>query len=146
MTFSGSSGFVLQAQELGRKPNQGEPKMNIKNIFAGAVAFTLVGSMALAPMNSYAQNADTHRQQTKNTWRNVGIGSAAVGVYGLLSHQSNLALLGAAGAAYSASRYEHDRKSQRAIRDRAAWRSSHRTSRFALHRHHPKRHRRHHRS
>jgi hypothetical protein len=107
--------------------------MNIRITIAAFIAALLVGGLALAPVNSYAQNSSAykHRQSTKNTWRNVGIGSAAVGVYGLVTHQNNLALLGAAGAGYSAYRYEHDRKSQRWLKDHSGY--------YARHRRHSKR-------
>ena len=74
----------------------------------------LICATALAPSIGLAQR---HRQQTKNQWRNLAIGSAALGAYGLLRHNSTIALLGAAGAGYSALRYEHDRKSQRRYQD-----------------------------
>jgi hypothetical protein len=78
-------------------------------------AAVLCGSM-LASVPAIAQSSQDreskHRQGTKNTWRNVGIGSAALGVVGLVKHNNTLMLAGAAGALYSASRYEHDRKSQ----------------------------------
>jgi hypothetical protein len=51
-------------------------------------------------------------QSNKNTFRNLGIGSAAVGAYGLLHHNTALGLLGVAGAAYSATRYEKARHAQ----------------------------------
>jgi ABC-type uncharacterized transport system permease subunit len=60
-------------------------------------------------------------QQNKNLWRNLGIGAAAVGVAGLANHNSTEALAGAAGAAYSASRYEQERRTQ--SRERAARRA-----------------------
>lgn len=52
------------------------------------------------------------QQKNKNNWRNLGIAGAAVAGYGLLNHNSTATILGAAGAAYSANRYENDRKSQ----------------------------------
>jgi hypothetical protein len=76
-----------------------------------------VAAAALAPM---AAQAD---QNSKNQWRNLGIGGAAVAGYGLLHHNSTATLLGVAGAAYSANRYEQDRhhqSQQQAARDRRA--------------------------
>jgi len=70
---------------------------------------TLVAT-ALSPVAVLANGAS--RQQNKNTWRNLGIVGAAVAGYGLLKHDSTATLLGAAGAAYSANRYEQDRHSQ----------------------------------
>jgi len=52
------------------------------------------------------------RQSNKNQWRNLGIAGAAIAGYGLLQHNQTATLLGAAGAAYSANRYEQDRHSQ----------------------------------
>jgi hypothetical protein len=55
---------------------------------------------------------DANRQSTKNNWRNLGIASVAVAAYGLLKHDPTITFAGAAGALYSANRYEQDRKSQ----------------------------------
>jgi hypothetical protein len=80
----------------------------------------LACTMVAAPMSVQAQSsAYRHRQQTKNTWRNLGYLGGAVGVYGLLRGNRTLAIAGLAGGAYSAWRYEQDRKSQRRMRDRA---------------------------
>jgi hypothetical protein len=60
------------------------------------------------------------RQQTKNDWRNLAIAGGVISVIGLLKHDSTLTFVGAAGALYSAHRYEEDRKSQnRLARGRA---------------------------
>jgi hypothetical protein len=64
-------------------------------------------------------------QSSKNTWRNLAIGSAAVGVLGLANHNSTETVLGAAGAAYSANRYEQDRHHQSQARSRRAARERH---------------------
>ena len=58
------------------------------------------------------QNPQANRQQNKNTWRDLGVAGAAVAALGLLNHNGAATLLGAAGAAYSANRYEQDRQSQ----------------------------------
>ena len=71
---------------------------------------TTLAATALAPVSVLANGAS--RQQNKNTWRNLGIVGAAVAGYGLLNHNSTATVLGAAGAAYSANRYEQDRHSQ----------------------------------
>jgi hypothetical protein len=83
-------------------------------LFAAAV---LAGGL-VAPVPAYARNRQQeskHRQQTKNQWRNIAYGSAAVGLFGLLKHDNTLTFAGAAGALYSVNRYEHDRKSQSKI-------------------------------
>ena len=87
------------------------------------LAVFVIGSL-LAPSVTVAQNSreSQHRQKTKNDWRNIGIGSGALGLYGLLKHDKTLTFLGVAGSLYSASRYEHDRKSQnKADHARAAY-------------------------
>lgn len=55
------------------------------------------------------------RNQTKNEWRNLAIGSGLVSVLGLLSKDSTLTFAGAAGSLYSLYRYEQDRKSQSSL-------------------------------
>jgi len=85
--------------------------------FGGLIAIAAATGAMLAPISASAQSRDdsSHRQQTKNQWRNIGIGSAAVGLFGLLKHDNTLTFAGAAGALYSANRYEQDRKSQSKI-------------------------------
>jgi hypothetical protein len=121
---------------------QGEETMNLKATWAGLMMVAVAGTAVLPAMPAAAQSSH-HRQQTKNTWRNVAIGSGALGVYGLLSHNSTAAILGGAGALYSASRYEHDRKSQSHMdHERAAMysrhsftRNGHRYVRRTVHKH-----------
>ena len=81
--------------------------MRNKSITLGIVAALLTATLA-APFGAHADS----RQKNKNTWRNGAIGAGAVGLYGLLKGNKTATLLGAAGAAYSANRYEKDRKSQ----------------------------------
>lgn len=58
--------------------------------------------------------------QKKDEWKKIGIASAAAGLLGLLTKNGTVTTLGAAGALYSAYRYEEDRKStNRRDRDRA---------------------------
>jgi hypothetical protein len=71
--------------------------------FAGA--FSMV---ALAPVAVHADST----QNNKNLWRNLAIGAGVVAGHGLINHNGTETLLGAAGAAYSANRYEQERKSQ----------------------------------
>lgn len=95
----------------------------LKALLAPMLALSMMGAMVAAPTNAQAQSASQlkHRQQQKNQWRNIGIGSAAVGLLGLLKHDNTLMFAGAAGALYSANRYEQDRRSQsRMQRARAA--------------------------
>ncbi|AIE84765.1 hypothetical protein [Fimbriimonas ginsengisoli] len=94
-------------------------------IASAVLAASVVALPVMAPAQSSAYR---HRQQTKNTWRNLGYAGGALGVYGLLTHNNTLAIGGLAGGAYSAWRYEQDRKSQNAMRGRALryWRWHHR--------------------
>ena len=97
--------------------------MKLKNILAGVLALSMVGGMVATPNIAMAQSsAYRHRQKTKNDWRNAAYLGAGLGALGLINHDSTLTFLGAAGAVYSATRYEHDRKSQsRMDRARAAY-------------------------
>jgi hypothetical protein len=94
-------------------------KYNAKRtIGASLVAAVFMGGAVLAPVTANAQDwqdAHNHRQQTKNTWRNVAIGSGVLGVLGFATHNNTLGIAGAAGALYSASRYDHDRRSENRI-------------------------------
>ncbi len=71
----------------------------------GLLATLALGALAPAAM------ADS-RQKNKNNWRNLAGAGAAVAGYGLIKHNRTATVLGAAGAAYSANRYEKDRHSQ----------------------------------
>jgi hypothetical protein len=78
------------------------------------LALTLFATATFAPMTAQAQSkAAKHRQKTKNEWRNIAIGSGALAILGLVKHDNTLTFIGAAGALYSADRYEKDRKSQK---------------------------------
>jgi len=99
--------------------------MNNRTICAGLLALTLLGGSIVAPVAANAQRYEDeshHRQQKKNEWRNIAIGAGALSVLGLLKHDNTLTFAGAAGALYSANRYEQDRRSQARIdRARAAY-------------------------
>ncbi len=73
---------------------------------------TTVGVTALMPIAAFAGH-----QGNKNMGRNIGIGGAAVGLYGLLHHNTAATILGIGGAAAGAKMYEDNRKAQ--SRDRA---------------------------
>ncbi|BDI28818.1 hypothetical protein CCAX7_008690 [Capsulimonas corticalis] len=91
--------------------------MDRKKNFGVLAATALMAITALSPA---AVMADS--QKNKNNWRNGAIGAAAVGVYGLTHHNNTLGVLGAAGAAYSAKRYEDERKNQsKASQNRARY-------------------------
>ncbi len=91
----------------------------------------LTAGIALALMSTMLSTtvlADS-TQSNKNAWRNLAIGSGVVAGYGLIHHNGTATVLGAAGAAYSLSRYEQDRKSQskaRRLRAERWYREHHR--------------------
>jgi hypothetical protein len=85
--------------------------MDVKAHFTKVVAFLALTSFVVAPVSAAAQNSK-HRQEQKNNWRNLAIASGAAGLFGLIKGDRTLTFLGAAGALYSANRYEQDRKSQ----------------------------------
>lgn len=95
-------------------------------ILSNAVAMIAVASFTIAPLTASAQSSK-RRQEQKNTWRNLAIGSGVVGILGLLKGDKFLMFAGAAGALYSANRYEQDRKSQ-SKQDRARAQMFSRTS------------------
>ena len=80
-----------------------------KTLWTLVLALLLTSGVS-APAAVHASAAS--RQGNKNTWRNLGYGAAGIAGYGLLKHNTAATLLGAAGAAYSAHRYEQDRHSQ----------------------------------
>ncbi len=85
---------------------------------------TILGLAATVAVSALAPMAAMADQNSKNQWRNLGIGGAAVAGYGLLKHNNTATLLGAAGAAYSANRYEQDRhhqSQQQSARDKRAY-------------------------
>ena len=90
--------------------------MKLQRIGITLLTIALLGGSLVAPLtvnaHSGPKGASQHRQETKNNWRNIAIGSGVVGLVGLLKHNNTLTFAGAAGTLYSLSRYEHDRKSQ----------------------------------
>jgi len=88
----------------------------MNGILTKTVAFLALGGFAIAPMTANAQSrrqtAQSHRQKTKNDWRNTAYASGAVGALGVLTNHQTIGWLGLGGAGYSAWRYEQDRKSQ----------------------------------
>lgn len=94
--------------------------MRTKRIGGGLLALIAAAGTITAPLSASAQNGSLaqqshHRQKSKNMWRNIGIGSAGLGLLGFLKLGSPIGWAGMAGAAYSANRYEHDRHSQSKI-------------------------------
>lgn len=90
-----------------------------KGLLAGALMFSMTVGTVMISADANAQSAASRRrQEKKNEWRNIGIGSGVIALFGLLKNDSTLTFAGTAGALYSAYRYEQDRKSQSKI-DRA---------------------------
>ena len=83
---------------------KGDKMKKVAFLPAAAVAAGLIVSM-MGPVQ-----ADT--QKNKNLWRNLAIGAGVVAGHGLITHNGTETLLGAAGTAYSANRYEQDRHHQ----------------------------------
>ena len=73
------------------------------------VSLAALAALSILPGAAQAQSS---RQKTKNDWRNLTIAGGGAALYGLLKHDPTITFLGAAGALYSANRYEQDRKSQ----------------------------------
>lgn len=96
----------------------------MKTYFSIGLALSM-GALVLAPATAHAQwgrYESERRQETKNEWRNIAIASGLLGALGALNKDKTLTFVGAAGALYSAYRYEQDRKSQNRIdRARAAY-------------------------
>lgn len=90
--------------------------MKIKNLCAGMLVAAMLSGAVLPPITASAQSSldreSKRRQQKKNEWRNIAIGSGVLGIIGLLRHDNTLFFAGTAGSLYSAWRYEQDRKSQ----------------------------------
>jgi len=96
--------------------------MKLSHRVAGFAALAAISLTTLTPIaasadgnkwwqhKSYSQSEN--QQENKNNWRNLAIGAGALAVVGLLNHNKTLTAIGAAGAAYSADRYEKDRQSQ----------------------------------
>jgi hypothetical protein len=86
--------------------------VKLSSVLAGAAT---VAVSLLTPVAAQAS------QDTKNDWRNLGIGSAIIAGIGLINHNSTLTAIGAAGAVYSGTRYEQDRSNQAQQNDRWGW-------------------------
>jgi len=76
------------------------------------VAFLPVAAAAAGLVISMMGPVQADTQKNKNLWRNLAIGAGVVAGHGLITHNGTETLLGAAGAAYSANRYEQDRHHQ----------------------------------
>lgn len=80
--------------------------MKAMNRISALAVVATIGASIIAPTAAMAD------QKSKNDWRNLGTGAAAIGAYGLLKGDNTLGAIGLAGAGYSAYRYEQDRKHQ----------------------------------
>ena len=88
---------------------------NLKRItLTGLAGLTLMS--ALSPIALAESNSQKH----KNTWRNVAIGAGAIGLLAI-RHNPVIAVVGLAGAAYAANRYEKERHHQAVQREHREW-------------------------
>lgn len=78
--------------------------MTFRSKLVSGLALLSVGALTLAPMTASA--SWSHRDNDRSQWRDLAIGSGIVGVLGALSGNRTVATIGAAGALYSAYRYE----------------------------------------
>lgn len=80
-----------------------------RTLTAGLCVFALIGA-TLAPATAHADRRnDSHRRSRSGTqWNEIAIGSAVLGAVGVVTHNKDLAVLGVAGALYSAYRSEND--------------------------------------
>ncbi|MBC8064402.1 MAG: hypothetical protein H7Y17_06210 [Chlorobia bacterium] len=90
----------------------------IGSIALGIATPTMVEAQSLKDLDKLIGR----RQDKKNEWRNIAYVAGGLGVLGLLKKDNTLFFAGAAGALYSAHRYEQDRKSQSKLnRTKAAY-------------------------
>jgi hypothetical protein len=72
-------------------------KTNLKLTTLAALA-----ALMAVPAASFAADRDRgHRVEVRNEWKAAGIGSALLGVAGILTHNDGLAVAGTLGAIYS---------------------------------------------
>jgi len=83
---------------------KGDSEMKRSGFIPAAVAACALVFTVMGPVQA--------SQKSKNLWRNLAIGAGVVAGHGLITHNGTETLLGAAGAAYSANRYEQDRHHQ----------------------------------
>jgi hypothetical protein len=90
--------------------------MTRSKLFTSVSMLAVFAGSMLAPI---AANADGswnggggQIQAQKNGWRDAALVSAAVGIYGLATHQKSAEVVGAVGTAISLSQYDRDQKIQ----------------------------------
>jgi hypothetical protein len=84
-------------------------------LLATVSALAILGGGSLAPIAAQAGTVCNNGQQLqsqRNDWRNAEIGSAIVGVYGLISHRGGIAAAGALGTIISANQFDRDSRLQ----------------------------------
>ena len=95
-----------EIDENDSKTEHGENKMKnqlIKIVTLGA----LVAAVA-APTFASAETYREHKVEVRNTWKDLTIGSAVIGLAGLASGNRDVAIAGAVGTVYSAYRLNAD--------------------------------------
>jgi len=100
-------------------------------------AFLPAAAAALGILMTAMGPVQADSQKNKNTWRNLAIGAGVVAGHGLITHNGTETILGAAGAAYSANRYEQDRhhQSQASAARARYYRNHHRVNSHKTYRH-----------
>jgi hypothetical protein len=90
--------------------------MKLRMIAAPLATLAIGAALAAAPMTASADGY--HRNSDRGTWNGLALGAAALGIYGIASHQPGLAVLGLAGAGYSEYRASNDYRDRDWDRDR----------------------------
>jgi hypothetical protein len=93
----------------------------MKNTLKQSIVAIALGAVLMVPSIAGAQSY--HRQNQKNQWKDLAIGAGALGILGALTHNDTLTAIGAAGALYSAYRYDADGQcyGERWEHGRAVW-------------------------
>jgi hypothetical protein len=84
-------------------------------VITAGLALVMTAVVA-APAAMAQTDKDKARQRDKNTMRNLGIGLGALAAHQAIKGKTTNALVLGAGAAYSAKKYEDQRKSQSRVR------------------------------
>jgi len=89
--------------------------MTRSKLFATVSMLTILAGTSLAPLAAQAHQfhfGGGQLQTQKNDWRNAALASAAVGIYGLATHQKAAAIAGTIGTVVAVSQYDRDQTIQ----------------------------------
>jgi hypothetical protein len=90
--------------------------MKLRMIAAPLATLAIGAALVAAPMTASANGY--HRDSDRGTWNGLALGAAALGIYGIASHQPVLTAVGFVGTGYSEIRANND---YRVYRDRDDW-------------------------